>query len=294
MLSLSRLPWMNLRGYPVRTGTLVFFSMLMTMTIFGGTLVVQGIEHGLRTTQSRLGADIMVTPDEADTDFDAQTFLVNAEPSYFYMDASTREAVAAVDGVEQAATAYEEAAGSSADLIRVAALARGENEAGTPLATWVLQARFEEVLVFANERLSQMSSGRYELIRVAEETSQRRRRKGLGLAVVDHLGDERTRDPRTLSGGETFYVSLSLALALADVVSAESGGVSLETLFIDEGFGTLDADTLQTVMAQIDHLRAGGRTVGIVSHVAELRDQIAERITVRRVASGGSTLKVTA
>ena len=200
----------------------------------------------------------------------------------------------AVDGVEQAATAYEEAAGSSAALIRVAALARGENEAGTPLATWVLQARFEEVLVFANERLSQMSSGRYELIRVAEETSQRRRRKGLGLAVVDHLGDERTRDPRTLSGGETFYVSLSLALALADVVSAESGGVSLETLFIDEGFGTLDADTLQTVMAEIDHLRAGGRTVGIVSHVAELRDQIAERIAVRRVASGGSTLRVTA
>ena len=200
----------------------------------------------------------------------------------------------AVDGVEQAATAYEEAAGSSADLIRVANLARGENEAGTPLATWVLQARFEEVLVFANERLSQMSSGRYELIRVAEETSQRRRRKGLGLAVVDHLGDERPRDPRTLSGGETFYVSLSLALALADVVSAESGGVSLETLFIDEGFGTLDTDTLQAVMAQIDHLRAGGRTVGIVSHVAELRDQIAERIAVRRVASGGSTLKVTA
>ena len=104
MLSLSRLPWMNLRGYPVRTGTLVFFSMLMTMTIFGGTLVVQGIEHGLRTTQSRLGADIMVTPDEADTDFDAQTFLVNAEPSYFYMDASTREAVAAVDGVEAASS----------------------------------------------------------------------------------------------------------------------------------------------------------------------------------------------
>ena len=200
----------------------------------------------------------------------------------------------AVDGVEQAATAYEEAAGSAADLIRVANLARGENQAGTPLATWVLQARFEEVLVFANERLSQMSSGRYELIRVAEETGQRRRRKGLGLAVVDNLGDERARDPRTLSGGETFYVSLSLALALADVVSAESGGVSLETLFIDEGFGTLDADTLQAVMAQIDHLRAGGRTVGIVSHVAELRDQIAERIAVRRVASGGSTLKVTA
>ena len=104
MLSLSRLPWMNLRGYPVRTGTLMVFSMLMTMTIFGGTLVVQGIEHGLRTTQSRLGADIMVTPAEADTEFDAQTFLVSAEPSYFYMDASAREAVAAVDGVEAASS----------------------------------------------------------------------------------------------------------------------------------------------------------------------------------------------
>ncbi|SPT55935.1 ABC transporter permease [Schaalia odontolytica] len=104
MLSLSALPWMNLRGYPVRTGTLIVFSMLMTMTIFGGTLVIQGIEHGLRTVQSRLGADIMVTPAQADTDFDAQTFLVSAEPSYFYMEAATREKVAAIDGVEAASS----------------------------------------------------------------------------------------------------------------------------------------------------------------------------------------------
>ena len=199
----------------------------------------------------------------------------------------------AVDGVEQAATAYEEAAGSSADLIRVAALARGENEAGTPLATWVLQARFEEVLVFANERLSQMSSGRYELIRVAEETSRRRRRKGLGLAVIDRLGDERPRDPRTLSGGETFYVSLSLALALADVVTAESGGITMETLFVDEGFGSLDPETLQTVLFELGRLQEGGRTVGIVSHVEELRRQIPDRIEITRTPSG-STLSVTA
>ena len=199
----------------------------------------------------------------------------------------------AVDGVEQAATAYEEAAGSSADLIRVANLARGENEAGTPLATWVLQARFEEVLVFANERLSQMSSGRYELIRVAEETSRRRRRKGLGLAVIDRLGDERPRDPRTLSGGETFYVSLSLALALADVVTAESGGITMETLFVDEGFGSLDPETLQTVLFELGRLQEGGRTVGIVSHVEELRRQIPDRIEITRTPSG-STLSVTA
>ncbi len=100
MLSLRRLPWMNLRGYPVRTGTLVLFSALMTMTIFGGTMLVRGIEQGLATVQSRLGADIMVTPADADNDFDAQSFLVHAEASYFYMPASTSEAVAAVDGVQ--------------------------------------------------------------------------------------------------------------------------------------------------------------------------------------------------
>lgn len=100
MLSLRRLPWMNLRGYPVRTGTLVLFSALMTMTVFGGTMLVQGIERGLATVQSRLGADIMVTPADADNDFDAQSFLVHAEASYFYMPTSTSEAVAAVDGVQ--------------------------------------------------------------------------------------------------------------------------------------------------------------------------------------------------
>lgn len=101
MLSLARLPWMNLRGYPVRTGTLVVFSMLMTMAMFGGTMLVSGIDRGLRTVESRLGADIMVTPADAD-DFDPQAFLVGAEPSYFYMDEATRDQVAAVDGVEAA------------------------------------------------------------------------------------------------------------------------------------------------------------------------------------------------
>ena len=195
--------------------------------------------------------------------------------------------------VEQAASAYQAAVGSSAALLEVTALARGDNPTGTPLAPWVLQARFDEVLVFANERLAQMSSGRYELVRVDQEAGQRGRRQGLGLAVTDNLGVGRSRDPRTLSGGETFYVSLALALALADVVSAESGGVSLDTLFIDEGFGTLDPQTLQDVLAELGRLQEGGRTVGIVSHVAELRRQIPDRIEVRR-GKTGSTVRTTA
>lgn len=209
-----------------------------------------------------------------------------AEASHAQLDRACTE-------VEQAASAYQAAVGSSATLLEVTALARGDNPTGTPLATWVLQARFDEVLVFANERLAQMSSGRYELVRVDQEAGQRGRRQGLGLAVTDHLGVGRSRDPRTLSGGETFYVSLALALALADVVSAESGGVSLDTLFIDEGFGTLDPQTLQDVLAELGRLQEGGRTVGIVSHVAELRRQIPDRIEVHR-GKTGSTVRTTA
>jgi len=179
-------------------------------------------------------------------------------------------------------------------LTRVAALVAGRNDAVTPLATWVLLDRFAEVLIFANDRLAQMSSGRYELVRVDDEAgSAARRDRGLGLGVIDRFSSGGVRDPRTLSGGETFYVSLSLALALADVVTAESGGVSMETLFVDEGFGALDPETLQIVLAELSRLQAGGRTVGIVSHVEELRRQIPDRIDVTGTPSG-STLTVTA
>lgn len=201
------------------------------------------------------------------------------------------QAVAAVD---EAAVALSASLEDNAALLEVAALAEGRNSAATPLATWVLLERFAEVLTFANARLSQMSSGRYELTHVSNESgSARRKDRGLGLAVVDRFGATGTRDPRTLSGGETFYVSLSLALALADVVTAEAGGISMETLFIDEGFGSLDPETLQAVLAELGHLQAGGRTVGIVSHVEEMRRQIPDRIEVTRTPTG-STLTITA
>ncbi|WP_448759546.1 AAA family ATPase [Actinomyces oricola] len=197
-------------------------------------------------------------------------------------------------GVRSAVLDLEGAIEDSAVLARVVALATGRNALSTPLATWVLVERFNEVLVFANARLSQMSAGRYELVRVTDESgSAGRRDRGLGLGVIDHLCGSGVRDPRTLSGGETFYVSLSLALALADVVTAESGGVSMETLFIDEGFGSLDPETLQEVLAELGRLQVEGRTVGIVSHVGELRRQIPDRIEVKRNGVG-STLRIRA
>jgi DNA repair protein SbcC/Rad50 len=178
-------------------------------------------------------------------------------------------------------------------VIRLANLARGmDGHRRVTLTTYVLRHWFDRVVAAANVRLSAMSSGRYELRRI-DEGETKRQRAGLTLSVVDrHTGEERS--PKSLSGGETFYTSLALALGLADVVRAEAGGVDLDTLFIDEGFGSLDADTLDQVLGVIDDLRERGRVIGIVSHVADLKDRIAERLEVRRIADGSSAVRVVA
>jgi exonuclease SbcC len=191
---------------------------------------------------------------------------------------------------EQAADAL---AAATDPVIHLAALAKGmEGHRRVALTTYVLRHWFSQVVEAANVRLLAMSASRYELRRT-DEGGTKRERSGLTLAVLDrHTGEERS--PSSLSGGETFYTSLSLALGLADVVKAEAGGVDLETLFIDEGFGSLDAQTLDQVLAVIDELRDRGRAVGIVSHVADLKDRVAERLEVRRLPDGSSTVQVVA
>jgi exonuclease SbcC len=178
-------------------------------------------------------------------------------------------------------------------VIRLAALAKGmDGHRRVALTTYVLRHWFGQVVAAANVRLAVMSSGRYQLRR-SDEGENRRQRAGLTLSVIDrHTGEERS--PTSLSGGETFYTSLALALGLADVVRAEAGGVDLDTLFIDEGFGSLDPDTLDQVLGVIDELRDRGRVVGIVSHVTDLKDRIAERLEVRRCPDGSSAVRVVA
>nr|NLD41191.1 SMC family ATPase [Actinomycetales bacterium] len=179
-------------------------------------------------------------------------------------------------------------------LVRMARVVQGNNSRSMRLTTYVLLRRFEDVVRAANMRLATMSDGRYELRRADEEGGQRARGQGLGLEVMDYTTGK-VRSPHTLSGGETFYTSLALALGLADVVTDESGGIQLGTLFVDEGFGTLDADTLENVMRVLQSLSRGGRAVGIVSHVTELRNQIHEQIQVDHRREGkGSTLTVVA
>jgi exonuclease SbcC len=159
----------------------------------------------------------------------------------------------------------------------------GANTLRRALTTFDLAARLEEVAAAATERLLKMTSGRYSLV----HTDARRGagRSGLGLLACDSWTGV-DRDTSTLSGGETFLASLALALGLADVVSAEAGGTRIEALFVDEGFGSLDEETLEEVMTVLDGLREGGRIVGIVSHVAELRQRIPAQVRVHKGHSG--------
>lgn len=200
--------------------------------------------------------------------------------------------VSAVAELVATVTAHRTAVAGAAPVLRMESVARGDNERRTSLSNWVLLRRFDEVLGAANRRLGSMSDGRFELVRTEDREAGRRNRKGgLALAVRDHhIG--RARSPHSLSGGETFYTSLSLALGLADVVTDEAGGVELGTLFVDEGFGSLDPHTLGNVMDVLHGLGSNGRAVGIVSHVADLKSQIAEQVEVRRLPAGGSTLVV--
>lgn len=211
-------------------------------------------------------------------------------------DASSAESAAAdrcrqLDRLGAQATArVRELAPERAEFARLKRLSElvsgtsAENRYRMELETYVLAARLEQVAAAASARLQRMSAGRYTLVH-SDARGSGRARSGLGLRVVDAwTGTE--RDTSTLSGGETFFASLALALGLADVVTDEAGGTRLDTLFIDEGFGSLDDQTLDEVLDVLDGLRERDRAVGIVSHVADLRHRIPAQLRVVKGRDG--------
>ncbi|RJK93146.1 AAA family ATPase [Vallicoccus soli] len=208
-------------------------------------------------------------------------------------DARVQAALAALDGHRAAlarlldALAPLEREHAVVDgLSRLAEGTGSDNAKRMRLSAYVLAARLEQVAAAATERLLLMSAGRYSLVHT-DQGSSGRGRAGLGLRVVDAwTGQE--RDTTTLSGGESFTASLALALGLADVVADEAGGARLGTLFVDEGFGTLDDQALDEVMDVLDGLRAGGRVVGIVSHVADLRQRVPAQLRVAKACTGST------
>ncbi|PPF51849.1 ATPase [Rathayibacter rathayi] len=165
---------------------------------------------------------------------------------------------------------------------------RGQNTRRMDLEAFALAGRLEEIIAAANLRLDAMTSGRYALAH-DDSLAYRGAASGLGIDVLDAFTGVR-RQPASLSGGETFLASLALALGLADVVTAQSGGISLETMFIDEGFGSLDAETLETALGTLDALRSGGRTIGLISHVDAMRERLPIALHVVVGPRGDSTI----
>ncbi|EQM86756.1 AAA family ATPase [Microbacterium maritypicum] len=190
---------------------------------------------------------------------------------------------------EQARTADDAAEFEVLQNLADTIAGRGANTRKMTLETFVLAAELEEIVEAANRRLHDMSAGRYQL-QHSDALAARGAASGLGIVVFDAFTGQ-TRPPQSLSGGETFLTSLALALGLAEVVTARAGGIRLDTLFIDEGFGSLDGDTLDVAMRTLDELRQGGRTVGVISHVEAMQEQIPAQLTVRALPNGPSVIE---
>lgn len=173
---------------------------------------------------------------------------------------------------------------------RLGAVAAGQNERKLSFQRFVLGALLDDVVTAANRRLVIMSRGRYRLRRL-EDAADRRRAAGLDLEVLDGYTDK-ARSVKTLSGGESFLAALSLALGVVDVVQAYAGGIAIDTLFIDEGFGSLDPEALDAAIQALLDLQAGGRLIGIISHVTDLRERIDARLEVE-AGRDGSTARFT-
>ncbi len=156
------------------------------------------------------------------------------------------------------------------------------------LETYVQTAFFDRILSRANLRLRAMTDGQYELKR-RETAADLRSQSGLELDVIDYYNCTE-RSVKSLSGGESFKASLSLALGLSDEIQSSAGGVQLDTMFVDEGFGSLDDETLQLAMRALNSLSESNRLIGIISHVAELRRAIERKIVVEKLPGGGSRI----
>jgi exonuclease SbcC len=206
-----------------------------------------------------------------------ETLLRRSLDSLVRLRANMTQRCDAISG----AAAHHEALRELADVV---AGTSSDNSLRMRLSAFVLAARLEKVATLANERLATMGEGRYRL-RHSDGLAARGARSGLGLEVFD-LWTGQARETSSLSGGESFMASLALALGLADAVREEAGGFDLQTLFVDEGFGTLDDDSLEQVLEVLDGLREGGRAVGVVSHVAELRSRIPAQIVVDKSERG--------
>ena len=187
-------------------------------------------------------------------------------------------------GIEHLYTESKDVAKKQYIIGNMAQVAKGKNSKGLSFERYIQSSIFDEVLESANQKLRPMTTSRYELYRT-DDMKRKNSQSGLDIAVIDHYVGQ-TRPVSTLSGGESFMAALALALGLADVISRLAGASSLDTMFIDEGFGTLDEQSLELAIKTLLSLQDTGRLVGIISHVKELREQIPARLEITRTDKG--------
>ncbi|EOA2659090.1 AAA family ATPase [Listeria monocytogenes] len=197
-----------------------------------------------------------------------------------------------VENYQNSIQTVEQAEENYADIGLLADAARGKNARRLTFERYILAMFLDTIIHRANHRLSKMTSGRFELQRKMEK-AKGNVQSGLELEVFDEYTGL-TRHVKTLSGGESFKTSLALALSLAEVVQEMAGGISLETMFIDEGFGTLDPESLEAAVECLLETQENGRLVGIISHVPELKERISARLEVTATNHGSTTKFITA
>ena len=228
----------------------------------------------------------------------AASALARARQDYAAAEAAVTALTARLLPNRKAADLYRQHAAARAELERrwqwvnaLASTAGGtlSSKQKIRLEAYIQMNYLDAILVHANTRLMQMTAGQYELERVGAENQ--RSQSGLDLGVIDHYNGTR-RSVKTLSGGESFKASLALALGLSDEVQSAAGGIRLDTLFLDEGFGSLDDESLEQAIRVLAGLTEGDRLVGIISHVAALKERIDKQVVVKKARSGGSTVEV--
>ncbi len=207
--------------------------------------------------------------------------IESKEKEHFSRINNNKKALNEIERINKEIAREEERYGIAADLSKIA---NGDNAERITFERYVLAAYFDEIIAAANLRLVKMAGGRY-LLKRKEEKGKGRGQEGLELEVFDHYTGK-ARHVKTLSGGESFKASLALALGLADVVQSYAGGISVDTMFVDEGFGTLDPESLDNAIQCLMDLQKSGRLVGVISHVPELKERLDVRLEITPAKEG--------
>ena len=244
-------------------------------------------DAALKHAQSLIEPSDTVSDEVYDTAVEKRDNLVGSLAAW---DKETKHIETTLASLEELEKAMSEAREEITFLSRLNDLANGGEQGfkNVTFERYVLGAILDEVVYAANLRLQKMSRSRYSLER-SDYTGGGRGKQGLDLAVMDAFTGQ-SRPANTLSGGETFLASMALALGLADVIQSYAGGIHMDTMFIDEGFGTLDPDTLELAMETLVQLQSSGRLIGMISHVPELKNRIPAHLEVTR-GDDGSTAK---